>query len=109
MALFSSRTGTWSGRRSRVNVPLPETVRDDRQWHTEMPGGITRIDYGAPVPRLPCEPQPVCKHTPKAVLAEAPAEAPKLTPASVATDAARDRPRDHRATPRQPSPRTERP
>jgi len=85
VARYSSREGRWYGQRRSAAV-LPETVRDERQWRTEMPGGITRIDFGAPVPRLPCEPQPVhvsgSLKAPAAAPKAAPAEPPASTPQS---------------------------
>lgn len=98
MARFSSRTGTWSGQRSRVNVPLPETVRDERQWHTEMPGGLLRVDFGSPVPRLPSEPQPVHMKGTLKVPQAAPAARPVEPPVCDAPAPQRD----HRAITRQP-------
>lgn len=74
MARFSPRTGRWHGV-SKGNAPLPETTRDEREWRTEMPGGMVRIDMGAPVPRLPGEPQPVAQRSPSK-----PARAPVVTP-----------------------------
>ena len=72
MARYSARTGRWYGR-SGTNVSVPEGTRDDREWHTEIADGITRIDYGAPIPRLPSERQPVRKDKPKAITPAAPA------------------------------------
>jgi len=56
---FSAATARWSGGKRPSNVTVPEGTRDDRRWHTELPGGMLREDIGAPVPRLPGEPQPV--------------------------------------------------
>lgn len=30
---------------------------DDREWHTELPGGLVRVDIGEPVKRLEVEPR----------------------------------------------------
>jgi hypothetical protein len=58
VARYSSREGRWYGK-ARANAPLPETARDERKWHTELPGGLIRTDYGAPIPRHPSETQPI--------------------------------------------------
>ena len=100
MARYSSRDGRWHGR-SRSNVTVPEGTRDEREWHTEMPGGLTRIDFGAPIPRHPSETQPIRKDKPKPVPVEAPVETPKATPISVPPVSRKDH-RDHRAITREP-------
>jgi hypothetical protein len=104
MARFSSRTGTWSGRRSRVNVPLPETVRDERQWQTQLPGGLIRTDFGAPIPRHPTEPQPV--HVGGSIkrpeIAAEPVPVLIALPPSVPSADAAARLRDHRSITREP-------
>lgn len=55
---YSAREGRWYGERQR-NKPTPETVRDEREFHTDFGGGMIRVDLGAPIPRGPGEPQPV--------------------------------------------------
>lgn len=57
MARYSVRTGRWYGR-GRSYPPRPLPPGDDRQWRTELPGGLVRIDMGEPVKGLPSEPQP---------------------------------------------------
>lgn len=58
MARYSRTLGRWFGR-GRSNPPLSEANRDDRQWQTELPGGLVRIDMGSPTKRLASEPQAV--------------------------------------------------
>lgn len=58
MARYSVRTGRWY-RRQRPHAAPPLPRGDHRQWRTELPGGLIRIDIGEPVNRLPSEPQPV--------------------------------------------------
>lgn len=58
MARYSVRTGRWYGRQS-YSSSRPPPPGDDRQWRTEMPGGLIRIDMGQPIPRHPDEPQAV--------------------------------------------------
>lgn len=55
---YSSREGRWYGRRF---TPLhqPTAEPDDREWHTQLPNGMLVVEFGNPVRRLPCEPQPV--------------------------------------------------
>lgn len=101
MARFSARTGRWHGLR-RANTPLPETQRDEREWRTELPGGLTRTDYGAPIPRLPCEPQPVSVGRPSEEPRATPQPAPAVAPDATPSPAAIARRRNHRAITREP-------
>lgn len=80
MARYASREGRWYGRERR-NLPLPEDVRDEREFHTDMGNGMLRVDIGAPVARLPSEPQPVAvKGQPKAQPTPEPTPASDLSP-----------------------------
>jgi hypothetical protein len=100
MARFSSREGRWYGL-PRANVPAPEHVRDDRKWHTELPGGLVRTDYGAPIPRHPSESQPVLVARPSEAAAEPLPAAPAPAPASAPAVSRKDH-REHRAITREP-------
>lgn len=99
MLRYSTREGRWYGK-ARSNVTVPEGTRDDRKWHVELPGGLVRIDYGAPIPRHPSETQPV----PVARPLEAPAGPASVAPApariSVRPMSRKDH-RDHRAITRE--------
>lgn len=58
MSRFSRTEGRWHGRTGgggRVQQGTP----DNREWRTELPNGIVRVDMGEPIKALPCEPQPM--------------------------------------------------
>jgi hypothetical protein len=102
MARYSSRTGRWYGQK-RSNVTLPETDRDERQWQTQLPGGLVLTEYGAPIPRHPTEPQPV--HVGGSIKGSsevAPKAPPSEPPASVPSPSREALTRDHRAITREP-------
>lgn len=77
MARFSVREGRSYGRWGRPQTNQPshsETVRDERQFVTDLGGGLVRVDVGAPIPRLSSEPQANLKVT------QAAPEAPAVEP-----------------------------
>ena len=100
MPRYSARTGRWHGKRS--NVTQPEGVRDERVWRTEMPGGLTRIEYGAPIPRHPSETQPIPVAGAPAEPAEPLSETPALVLPSTPQATRKVTRRDHRAITREP-------
>jgi len=69
MARYSVREGR-GDRRRRNRPPADPVVPDERQWRTELPSGLVRIDMGEPIPRLACEPQPVAIAAPEVAPAE---------------------------------------
>ncbi|MBB6123245.1 hypothetical protein [Sphingobium subterraneum] len=90
---YSSREGRWYGER-RNNTPLPETVRDEREFLTDFGNGVVRIDIGAPIHRLPDEPQPVAVSMPLPLRRAAP-ELPAVT-SDIPPAHHRKVPKDHR-------------
>jgi hypothetical protein len=101
MARYSSREGRWYGKARPSNVTQPEHVRDERVWRTELPGGLIRTDYGAPIPRHPSESQPVAVARPSQAPAEPLPPAPAPTPSSAPPVSRKDH-KEHRAITREP-------
>jgi hypothetical protein len=97
MARYSVRTGRWYGR-GRDYPPRPLPPPDDRQWRTELPGGLVRIDMGEPVRGLACEPQParIGIATPVRDSFPEPAHSPAAPDPSVPIRRPASRPRDWR-------------
>lgn len=57
MALYSSRSGRWSGR-YKAQPSHPEPVRDEREWHTDLGNGLVRVDIGSPIKPVHGSPKP---------------------------------------------------
>lgn len=73
MARFSVRDGRWHGLRGPQRT-YQETERDEREFMTDLGNGMVRVDIGAPIPRLSCEPRPVPVKAPAPAPLAAPVE-----------------------------------
>lgn len=105
MALYS-RTRGWVSRptfRPLDTGPDPYDVGSahyaerHRETSTALPGGLVRIDIGAPVPRLPSEPQPVSSRVARVVPDSAPSG-----PEGASDAPPPEAPKEPRKVPREP-------